>query len=299
MEFYFAYPETVGVETDLLDAGDLATVAQTAEAAGFHGISLTEHPAPGSSWLAHGGHQTLDPFVGLGFIAAASVRLRLLTHLSVAPYRNPLMLAKAAATVDKLSAGRMVLGLGVGYHKAEFFAVGTDFDERNDLFDEALEVLPLHWKGETFSYEGRHFSARDIQALPRPVQDPIPIWIGGNSRLSRRRAARSANGWMPMPGGTELITTARTVQIPDEATLAAMIAEVQHDADEAGRPPIEINWIYQDPSLAKPAVEADRHREAFARLGAIGVTSVVVSSKTKSAAATIEFLESFGSEYAR
>ena len=72
--------------------------------------------------------------------------MRLLTYLAVAPYRNPFLLAKAAATVDKLSGGRFILGLGAGYHKTEFFALGVDFEERNALFDEALEVLPLHWR---------------------------------------------------------------------------------------------------------------------------------------------------------
>ena len=105
-------------------------------------FALTEHPIPGANWLAHGGHQTLDPFVGLAFAAAVTERIRLLTHLSVVPYRNPFLLAKSAATLDRCSKGRFILGIGTGYHKTEFFALGVDFDERNALFDEALEVLP-------------------------------------------------------------------------------------------------------------------------------------------------------------
>jgi probable F420-dependent oxidoreductase len=297
MQFFFSYPEVTGADADLLDAGPLDEVARGAEQAGFAGISLTEHPAPGARWLASGGHQTLDPFVGLGFVAAATTRLRLLTHLSVATYRNPFLLAKAAATVDKLSGGRMVFGIGVGYLKTEFFALGVDFEERNALFDEVLEVLPLHWSGEPFSYQGRHFSARDVIARPRPVQDPIPVWIGGNARISRQRAARHGQGWMPMPGGPELSTTARTVQIPDLTTLATMIAEVQRDAEEAGRPPVEIQWTYLDRSIQQPTVEADRHREVFAELGRIGVTSIVVSSKTTEATATLDFIGTFGETY--
>ena len=90
-----------------------------------------------------GGHQTLDPFVALAFAAAVTKRLRLLTYLAVVPYRNPFLLAKAAATLDRLSGGRFILGVGSGYLKTEFFALGVDFDERNALFDEALDVLPL------------------------------------------------------------------------------------------------------------------------------------------------------------
>jgi probable F420-dependent oxidoreductase len=297
MQFYFAYPEITGADDDMLDAGALDEVARALEQAGFDGLSLTEHPTPGARWLDNGGHQTLDPFVGRGFAAAVSNRLRLLTHLSVATYRNPFLLAKTAATVDKLSSGRMVLGIGVGYLKTEFFSLGVDFAERNALFDEVLDVLPLHWRGEPFSYKGLHFDARDVVARPRPVQDPIPIWIGGNARISRRRAALRAQGWMPMPGGPELSTTARTAQIPDVATLGRMIAEVQQDAAAAGREPIEIMWTYLDRSIGQPTVDTDRHREVFADLERVGVTCLGISPKTKESAATLEFIDAFGRTY--
>src|SRR3984893_6080807 len=176
MQFMYQYPETNGSERDLLDAGPVHEVAGTAEAAGWMGFAFTEHPVPGARWLESGGHQTLDPFVALGYAAAVTTRVRLLTYLAVVPYRNPFLLAKAAATVDKLSGGRFVLGVGTGYQKSEFHALAVDFDERNALFDEALEVLPLHWKGEPFSYKGMHFEARDVIARPKPVQNPIPIW---------------------------------------------------------------------------------------------------------------------------
>jgi probable F420-dependent oxidoreductase len=299
MQFFFTYPEITGMDADMLDAGALDEVARAVERAGFDGLSLTEHPAPGARWLANGGHQTLDPFVGLGFAAAVTTRLRLLTHLSVAPYHNPFLLAKATATVDRLSGGRMVLGIGAGYHKTEFYALGVDFEERNALFDEALEVLPLHWRGEPFSFAGRHFHARDVLARPRPVQDPIPVWIGGNSKLSRRRAAQRAQGWMPMPGGPELSTTARTPQITDNHMLADMIAEVQRDATAVGRSPIDIAWAYHDPGIQEPAVDADRHREAFDALGKMGVTCLVVTAKSRYAKATLAFIEAFGATYLR
>src|SRR5687768_6448328 len=123
----------------MLDSGALDVVARAAERAGFDGLSLTEHPAPGARWLTSGGHQSLDPFVALGFIAAATERLHLVTHVVLAPYRNPFLLAKAAATLDKLSGGRLILGLGAGYQKSEFFALGVSLDERAALFDEVLE----------------------------------------------------------------------------------------------------------------------------------------------------------------
>ncbi len=174
MKFVFNYPETSGLESDLLDSGEISDVAVAVEAAGFDAFALTEHPIPGANWLAHGGHQTLDPFVGLAFAAAVTERIQLLTHLSVAPYRNPFMLAKTAATLDRCSNGRFILGLGAGYHKTEFFALGVDFDERNALVDEALELLPKAWSGEPFDAGGLHFTAKGVIQRPRPAQDPDP-----------------------------------------------------------------------------------------------------------------------------
>lgn len=284
MRFFLHYPETHGRDGDMLDAGPIGEVAAAAEEAGFEGISLTEHPAPGANWLDNGGHQSLDPFIGLAFAAAATQRLKLLTYLSVAPYRNPMLLAKSVATLDKLSGGRAVLGLGVGYLKSEYFAMGVDFDERNALFDEALDVLPLHWKGEPFDFQGLHFNARQVIARPTPVQDPIPIWIGGNSKLSRRRAATKAQGWMPMAGPPELSTTARTVAITSTEQLAEMIAETQAAAAEAGRPPLDI-------------LHSHSEGDDIAALEAAGVNWIAVSPRTNDPAAVLAFITDFGKSH--
>jgi probable F420-dependent oxidoreductase len=294
MRFIFHYPETNGPDGDGLDAGPLREVAVAAERVGFDGFSLSEHPAPGARWLAHGGHQTIDPLVALGYVAAATERLRLLTNLVVAPYRNPFLLAKAAATVDTLSGGRLILGLGTGYQKSEFHALGVDFQERNALFDETLEVLPLHWSGEPISCQGRHFSAREVIGRPRPVQRPIPIWVGGNSQLSRRRVAERAQGWLTMSGGAQLNTTARTPALGSLTDLAATIAELRDSAPEKE---IDVSYSYQGERIHRPTDEPDRHREAFAEIEKAGVTWTVVSSGTGNLAATLEFLDGFGSTY--
>lgn len=298
LRFVYHYPETTGTGADMLDSGPIEVVAAAAERSGFDAFALTEHPVPGARWLSSGGHQSLDPFVALGFAAAATSRIRLLTHLAVAPYRNPFLLAKTAATVDKLSGGRLILGLGTGYHKTEFRALGVDMDERNALFDEALDVLPLHWSGEPFSYRGRHFDARDVIGRPRPVQSPIPIWIGGNSKLSRRRVATKAQGWMPLLGLPELSATVRTPAIDSLADLAVFVAEIRDAATEAGRTePIDFLCSYRHGNLASPRDEPDRHREAFEQLEKLGATWVLVGSDTHAPSATIEFLEAFGSTY--
>lgn len=298
MRFIFHYPETTGYDGDMLEMGPLREVAIAVEKAGFDALSLSEHPVPGAQWLATGGHQTLDPFVALGYVAAATERIKLLTYLSVAPYRNPALLAKATATLDKLSGGRAILGIGTGYMKREFHALGVDFDERNALFDEALDVLPLHWHGEPFSYQGRHFSARDVIARPLPVQQPIPIWIGGNSALSRRRVANRAQGWIPMSGGAGLSASARTPELGTIDQVAAKIADIRAAAEAVGRDEhIDLVYSYPGAGLDTPAAQADRHREALAELEKAGVDWILVSCRAGAASATFEFIEAFGTTY--
>ncbi|KQC35796.1 MULTISPECIES: LLM class F420-dependent oxidoreductase [Frankia] len=296
LRFVYQYPETNGTEGDLLDSGDVGELAVAAEAAGFDGFAFTEHPIPGARWLASGGHQSLDPFVALSAAAAVTTRLRLLTYLAVVPYRNPFLLAKSAATLDKISHGRLTLGVGTGYQKAEFFALGVDFDERNELFDEALEVLPLHWKGDPFSYTGKHFSARDVIARPRPVQDPIPIWIGGNSKLTLRRVAQKVQGWMPLGGPAELFTTTRTAQLATTEAMAAKIRELRDLAGERGAQ-LDIAPAYLDATINRPDQEADRHREAFQTLADAGVTNLIISAPGGSPKESLEFIEAFGATY--
>ncbi|MEY2571175.1 MAG: hypothetical protein QOE63_1525 [Acidimicrobiaceae bacterium] len=293
----YQYPEMNGTERDMLDAGPVADVARAAEGAGFMGFAFTEHPAPGVRWLEAGGHQSLDPFVALGYVAAVTTRMRLLTYLSVVPYRNPALLAKSAATVDQLSGGRFILGVGTGYLKGEFRALGVDIDERNDLFDEALDVLPLHWSGEPFNYQGRHFEARDTIGRPRPVQEPIPIWIGGNAKLTRRRVAERAQGWMPLLVPPEVASTTRSPALGPLDEVAASIGEMREGAAARGVA-LDVLYPYLDPTLNDaPAKDAERHRDALGELEAAGVTWVMVPGATQSAAATAEFLQAFGATY--
>jgi probable F420-dependent oxidoreductase len=297
VKFILQYPEVTGLDHDMLDCGDIGEIAALAEATGFAGISFTEHPVPGANWLTHGGHQTLDPFVALAFAAAATERLRLLTYLAVVPYRNPFLLAKSAASLDRLSNGRFTLGVGTGYHKTEFFALGVDFDERNDAFDEALDVLPLAWSGEPFSYAGRHFEARNVVQRPRPAQQPIPIWIGGNSQRSRRRVAARAQGWMPMGGPPELASTTRTPHVGSVDVLAGMIAEVK---ELAGERAASLDFVaqYQDPGLGvDPGGDAARHRDAFAGYEAAGITWLVVGATRPTPEQHRAFIETFGAAY--
>ena len=295
MRFILSYPEIGGLEADLLDAGAPAELAATAENAGWDGFAFTEHPVPGARWLAGGGHQTLDPFVALGAVAAATRSLTLFTYLTVVPYRNPFLLAKAAATLDRLSGGRFVLGAGTGYLKSEFFALGVDFDERNALFDEALYVLPLAWSGEPFSYQGRHFQARDAVCLPRPSAARVPLWIGGNAKVTLRRVAEHADGWMPLLGPAEMAATTRTPHLDSVEQIAERVALLRQYAGERfGQLEIAVPYYDRDPDLLG---DVERRRDTFGRLAEIGVGWVAVTAPWSPDPGPAEFAEAFAGTY--
>jgi probable F420-dependent oxidoreductase len=299
MQFVFVHPEPHAADGEGLRPDEVVAVAAAAEQAGFGAYACTEHPAPPAQWLSSGGHQTLDPFVTLGFVAAATTRIRLLTYLAVAPYRNPSLLAKAAASVDVLSGGRLTLGLGAGYLEGEFDALGVPFEERSRLLDEALDVLPRHWSGVPFSYEGKGFVARDILARPAPVQHPIPIWIGGNSRASHRRIAERAQGWMPLVGPPALSAFLGTPVVGSVDELAASILQLREAVAGAGRDPtaIDVLYPYADADVASVDGHVERHREAFGALESVGVTWVALSVPVPSLDGALEAIEHLGASY--
>src|SRR5215212_10701415 len=146
MKFTFTHPmHSHPYNPELVNGAGIATVAAAAERAGFHGFGFTDHPAPSQRWLEAGGHDAVDPFVALGFAAAHTTTLRLVPNIVVLPYRNPFLVAKAGATLDRLSGGRFTLAVGAGSLQREFAALGVAYEERNELFDEALEVISLAW----------------------------------------------------------------------------------------------------------------------------------------------------------
>jgi probable F420-dependent oxidoreductase len=293
MQFMLQYPDFHGAGGDMLEAGSVAEIAVAAERAGFGGLAFTEHPAPGARWLSAGGHQALDPFVALGGAATVTTRIKLLTYLAVLPYRSPLLLAKSAATVDRLSNGRFILGAGAGYLKGEFAALGADFEERNASFDEALDVLPLSWRGEPFSYQGRRFSARDVQVLPKPLKQPIPTWLGGNSKATLRRVAERCQGWMPLLGPAELTKTTRT---PGAGSLEDIAATILALKQAAAPRAVKLDFVlsYNDRTIANARADVQRHRDAFARLAEVGATWVVVVRDSAPRDEMLDFIAAFG-----
>jgi probable F420-dependent oxidoreductase len=296
MDFMMMYPDASGTEVNMLDAGRVTDLARATEAAGFKGLAFTEHPAPSETWLTHGGHQSLDPFVALAAAASVTEQIRLLTFLTVVPYRNPMLLAKTAASLDLVSDGRFILGAGAGYLKSEFFALGVDFEERNALLEESLEVVQQHWSGEAFSYEGRHFSAKQVIARPRPTQNPIPIWMGGNSNAALRRTARFASGWMPMMGSAEVAQTARTQAIVTPEDLAERLSVLRGYAGERFDS-MDLIISYHGRDLTNFRSEVERHRDGLGQLAEMGAKWIMVTCDWAPAPAAADWIAEFGETF--
>ncbi len=221
---------------EFLEAAAVAELAAAAEAAGFAAVHTTDHPFPPHDWVAAGGHHSLDPLVALAVAAGATTRLRLQTHLLVAAYRNPFLMAKGVATLDVLSGGRTIVGLGTGYLEDEFAALGVPFSDRNARVDEAIAAMRAAWRGEATTFEGRFFRAAGNAMLPRPSQDPHPpLWIGGNSRRAIRRAVELGDGWCPFPARAGLAAHTRTATMDSTESLAAGIEAARRLAAEVGR----------------------------------------------------------------
>jgi probable F420-dependent oxidoreductase len=193
----------------------MVTIAKAAEAAGLESVWTGEHvvlpdpripPSPVDPQTP-----MLDPAIALSHIAAHTERLRLGTGIIILPQRNPLVLAKELASLDVVSKGRLIFGLGAGYLEPEFRALGSPFEDRGAVTDESIEVLNALWTTDKPAYKGRFFSFSGIDAYPRPVQKPHPpIVVGGMSRNAARRTARYGNGWYGFR--TDIETTARNIE---------------------------------------------------------------------------------------
>jgi probable F420-dependent oxidoreductase len=274
----------------------LRQFCQTAEKSGFDGVGFTDHPAPTAKWLRSGGHDALDPFVALSFCAAVTERIRLIPNIVVLPYRHPLIVAKMVATLDILSQGRFTLAVATGYLRGEYRALGVDFERRNALFDQAVEVMRGVWSDGDFSYEGDGISAHSLAANPRPAPMP-PLWIGGNSQQARRRVARYGDGWTPFPAARLLSQTAKTPPLESVTDLAKMLDELWRFADEEGRDHSTIDVAFGTPeggALGSPDFHPDAHRSGLEELTRLHVTWAHAGVPGDSLAHALEALQQYG-----
>jgi probable F420-dependent oxidoreductase len=277
MKFSITYPMIAHPYNPVfLEKRNVVRFAQAAEKAGVDAIGFTDHPAPSDKWLRGGGHDALDPFVALAFCAAVTERIRLMPNIVVLPYRNPFVLAKAIATLDVLSEGRFILATAAGYLRAEYQALGVDFEERNELFDESIEAMKGIWSQERFSFEGRHFIGKELTANPRPLQKPHPpIWIGGNSKRARRRVARYAQGWMPFHAPALMARTTKTPVLETREDLRGFLGELWKMCEAEKRDPKSIDIHFHNNDGGQPGdrnFDAGRHLEGLRELAELGVT---------------------------
>ena len=181
------------------------------------------------------------------------------------------------ASLDRLSGGRVTLGTGTGYLKREFEALGVPFEDRNDRFDEFLDLCRDIWSGRPVDHRSERIIADAIAAQPTPVQDPLPIWIGGNSTLIRRRIAAHAQGWIPLPHTRKSAGYLRTPALETPDDLAALHADLLDRWTEAGRggAPVVAFTVPVEAPPASAGFSADRHLDDLTRWTAAGVTHIV------------------------
>ncbi len=188
----------------------LETIVQRGEALGFHSVMIADHvvfPTAIASRYPYtvsgefpGGGDALEQLTLVAFVAGRTRALRLVTSVMILPYRNPVLTAKMLATVDVLSSGRLTVGVGVGWLREEFEALGApNFERRGAASDEYLRIFKTLWTENPASFAGEFYRFAGLRCLPHPVQKPHPpIWIGGHSAPALRRVARHGDGWHPV-----------------------------------------------------------------------------------------------------
>lgn len=269
-------------------------IGASMERAGFSGCNVTDHPCPSGRWLDAGGHHAQDPFVMLSLVAAATRTVRLQTGILVLPYRNPFITARAVATLDVFSGGRVTLGIGAGYLKAEYFALGVDFERRNEIVDEYIGALKAAWTANEFSYKGTGYEARGSRILPRPLQQPHPpLLIGGNSHRAIRRAVEMGDAWNPFFTPPGLSTTSRTAPMADDNDLATGMRYMREHCEKVGReqgPEVMLGGLSSVGKQLNPEALLER----LGKLRELGVAGAAVHIQASTRTEWCDHAERFG-----
>lgn len=231
----------------------IVAAAKKAEELGFDAIFVNDHIIVDGSARSAPWTNCYDPLVALPYIAAATTAIRLGVSVLIVPYRNPVLTAKMLATIDRMSQGRLIAGVGVGWNEAEFAALGVPFRERGARSDEYLRVWQACWSPDPVSFAGKFVAFADMHVSPKPVQEPHPpFWSGGASDAALRRAARLAAVWQPTPMPV--------------ADLVERIAALKRSSEQIGRPdPPETRMSFRvdfgKAGSAETIAELTRYRE--------------------------------------
>lgn len=288
---------TIYVEEWEKSAGpaELAAVARQAEESGFLYVAVCDHTtiprrlaeAMSTTWY--------DTTATLGWLAGITSRIRLLSHVYIAALRHPLRAAKEFATLDVLSGGRLVIGVGAGHVPEEFEMLGVDFERRGRLLDEAIDGIANALTEEFPTLPGPTWPAQDLGVSPRPVQQPRPpLWVGGSSMPALRRVAARADGWLP--------------QTPKRSDMAVLVPKLQAMREELhpGKP-LAIGALGGAVYVGAASWElprgtlsggADRIAESLAEWSAMGVSHIQLRFPSRSAGELCEQIAAFGEDVA-
>ncbi len=260
--FNAAWERTAGI-------AELTRIAEAADRLGFDHLTCSEHVAVPVEVAEQRGGTYWDALATLSYLAARTTRIRLVTQVLVLGHHHPLEVAKRYGTLDLLSGGRLVLGLGVGSVEEEFALLGADFAARGAIADDAMLALRGSLGRRLPEHDGPHFSYAGLVVEPHAVQERVPMWVGGYTPRSLRRATTLGDGWMPFGLGHDRLS---------EMLAAAVLPEGFEVVLGAGRP-------------VDPLGEPDRTRRAIDRTRAAGATIVTVHVAATSADHYVEQLE--------
>ncbi|MHB8466588.1 MAG: TIGR03619 family F420-dependent LLM class oxidoreductase [Acidimicrobiales bacterium] len=275
---------------------ELIAIARAADAAGCFYVATCDHVAVPRRLADTMGTTWYDPIATLGLLAGVTTNARLLSHIAVLPFRHPLLWAKAFATLDHLSKGRVIIGVGTGHVVEEFAQLGVPFERRGRLLDEGIDALNALMSEEFATFSGPTWSFDDAGQRPRPVQQPRPpIWVGGSSPAAIRRAAERGDGWVPQ--GTP------------RAKLPEQIADLRAWRDKAGRgdEPIDIGANCEFLYIGTPGWDIGGHTvtgaaEAIAETlrgyPPMGVNHLQIRFRSRGADELCDQLAAFGAEVA-
>jgi probable F420-dependent oxidoreductase len=274
---------------------ELVEVARACDEAGFLYVAVCDHVAIPRPYAEAMGTTWWDTMTTLGFLAGVTSNVRLLSHVAVLAYRHPLVTSKAVLTLDTVSKGRAILGVGAGHAAGEFEALGVDFEARGKLLDDAIDVVDAALRDEFAEVETATWSVRDVGQKPRPVQSPRPpIWVGGSAPPSLRRAATKGDGWLPQ--GTP------------KAKMPEQIAYIREHREKAGRgDPISIGGITEVLYVGEPdwdvggrctAGKPEQLADALREWTAMGCDHLQVRFRSRSSSELVDQIRAFGSEVA-
>ncbi|MET9525998.1 TIGR03619 family F420-dependent LLM class oxidoreductase [Streptomyces coeruleorubidus] len=274
---------------------DLLAVARAADRAGFAYLACCDHIAIPRRLASAMSTVWYDPVATLAFLAAATERTRLLSHVAVVGLRHPLLSAKQYATLDHLSGGRLILGVGAGHVREEFEVLGADFERRGAVLDESIDALRAALGPDEFpEHHGKLYDFEGLGQRPRPAQDRVPLWVGGSSPAALRRAALKGDGWLP--------------QGDPRDRLPAQIARIRELRERTGASgPFTVGAIAEPLYVGAPRWDVGRRTltggpqelaESLRAYRAMGVDQIQVRFRSRDRTELTDQIAAFGAEVA-